>query len=120
MNKNLSWWTCDNFKKYNGKEETLPIDQHELLALIAPRPVYVASAEEDLWADPKGEFLSCIAASPVYEMLGLKRFPVVKMPLINHPVMGSIGYHIRTGKHDITLYDWQRYLDFADLHFKKK
>jgi hypothetical protein len=119
MNRNLSWWTCDNFKKYNGKEETLPVDQHELLALIAPRPVYVASAKEDFWADPKGEFLSCVAASPVYELLGLKRFPAVAMPPVDHPVMGSIGYHIRTGAHDITLYDWERYMDFADLHFKK-
>jgi len=102
------------------KEELLPVDQHQLLALIAPRPVYVASAEEDQWADPKGEFLSCVAASPVYVLLKKKGFPATVMPSVNSPVTGSIGYHIRTGGHAVTPYDWKQYLDFADLHLKKR
>ena len=120
INNSFPHWFCDNFKKYNEKEEILPIDQHELLALIAPRPVYVASAAEDLWSDPKGEFLSCVYASPVYELLGLKGFPVKEMPGVSQPVIGDISYHIRPGKHDVTLYDWQCYMNFAERYFKKK
>jgi len=120
INTAFPYWFCDNYKKYNEKEELMPVDQHELLALIAPRPVYVASAEEDLWADPRGEFLSCVFASPVYELLGMKGLPSKVMPAVSKPLIGTIAYHIRPGQHDVMLYDWQCYMDFATNYFKLK
>lgn len=116
MNEDLFYWFCPNYARYADDPTKIPFDQHELIALIAPRPVYIASAQEDLWADPKGEFLAAWNADPVYRLLGTDGIGGIsnEPPALNTPVGGTIRYHRRTGIHDVTDYDWERYLDFAE------
>jgi pimeloyl-ACP methyl ester carboxylesterase len=119
INTSFPHWFNDNFKNYNGRENSLPIDQHMLAMMIAPRAIYFSSAREDLWADPKGEYLSIQIGSRVYsEIYGESvsfpdEFEKIKAPIIqNHA-----GYHIRNGGHGLTLEDWNHFMDFIDLNF---
>lgn len=115
------YWLARNAWKFVGQEDDLPIDQHMLLACIAPRPVYVHSSIEDTWADPRGEYLSAYHASEVYRLLGKKGLASKTMPKLGTPIIQSdVGYHIREGGHSIKLYDWRRFIDFADHHFIHK
>ena len=117
ITRSFPHWFCSNFSRYGGREQELPFDQHELLALIAPRHLYVASAVEDRWADPHGEYLAAYHASPVFALYGLKGLSSPDMPAVNAPIMNHVGYHIREGIHDVTDYDWACYLDFCDKAF---
>jgi len=111
-------WFCDTFATYGDRESELPIDQHQLLGLIAPRALYVTSAAEDLWADPRGEYLSVIAAAPVFSILGKDSIQDEQMAVLDVPrIEGVTGYHIRTGKHDLNRYDWTQFLNFCDTQW---
>lgn len=119
LNNGNPHWFSKNFRQFNNNEEALPFDQHMVISLIAPRPVYIASAEGDPGSDPEGEFLSAKYASPVYNLFGREAFKNVLFPEVDQPLMKeAMGYHIRSGKHDINIYDWEQYLKFADRYFK--
>jgi hypothetical protein len=113
INDDFPYWFVPEYKKYNDNVYSLPVDQHELLALMAPRLLYVASAAQDFEADPKGEFLSTVNASSVYALFGKKGVSTLTMPSVNYPVGNTIRYHVREGGHNITLYDWEQYIRFA-------
>lgn len=121
ITKRFPHWFCARYRAYAGREADLPVDQHQLLTLIAPRLLYVASASEDTWADPVSEFAACVHAAPVYALYGLSGVGATTLPAAEQPLhAGAIGHHLRTGKHDLTLYDWERFMDFADRHWKPR
>ncbi|RIV20011.1 acetylxylan esterase [Fibrisoma montanum] len=116
-----AFWYCKNMMLFKKDIARLPVDFHQLLACIAPRPLYIASASKDLLADPKGEYLSAYHASEVYRLYGLKGLDSNKPPAVEQPITGRhIGYHLRNGIHDILLYDWLQFIAFADFHFYGK
>jgi len=110
------YWFAGNLHKYVDHVDQLPVDMHELIALIAPRPVYVTGAEDDRWADPKGEFLACVGAGPVYRLLGKDDLGTDQMPALNQPIVHTIAFHVRTGRHEVTEFDWDQFLLFADKY----
>ena len=113
-------WFCGNYRKYIDREDDLPFDQHELVALVAPRAVYVTSADEDLWADQRGEWLAVHEAAPVWKLYGRKGLPSDIMPPLDKPLIGDgMGYHIRTGEHNYKVFDWNAHMDLADREFNR-
>lgn len=111
-------WFTSTYATYGDDPSRCPVDQHMLVGLAAPRAVYIGSAIEDSWADPEGEFLAGLLAGPVYEAFGLHGVGVERWPAVDVPVGHHVGYHVRRGGHDLTAYDWQRYVDFAWRHWR--
>jgi len=118
MAVNFGYQFCGNYQKYGDRVDQMPVDAHELLALIAPRPLYLSTGSEDQWSDPKGEFLAAVAASPVYRLLGQQGLNTDQMPPLDQPIMGTIAFHTHTGGHAITSFDWDQYLVFAGRHLQ--
>lgn len=113
--RTYGYWYCENYRAFVGRPDARKTDQHMLLALAAPRALYVASATEDTWADPRGEFLAAVEAAPAYRLFGFSGLGATEWPAPDQPVIGQrIGYHLRTGRHAILAYDWERFIDFAD------
>lgn len=115
----LPTWICRNANKYAKDINSLPVDQHTLLATLAPRPLYVSNAHHDLWADQKGQWIGTYNAAPAYQLYGENvAFTSSEQPSLDSPIVKSaIGYHVRSGFHGLTLYDWERYMEFIEFHF---
>jgi len=116
INTRRPYWFCENFHKYNKKVNQLPVDQHMLFALIAPRPAYVGMANRDMWADACGMMKSIRDADSFYNFLGLEGLPHKRDPALKESIQGTLGYHVRPGGHNILQYDWEQYIKFAKKH----
>ena len=115
------YWFCTAFRQYAEREPELPVDQHQLLALLAPRPLYVASAGDDLWADPRGEYLALVAAAPAFHWAGTEALDSPQMPALGAAVArGRTAYHVRPGPHDLTEGDWSRFAEFVGANLSTR
>jgi hypothetical protein len=113
ITKAFPHWFTKTYAAYAENEAACPVDSHMLVALAAPRGVYIASADEDRWADPKGEFLAGVGAQPAFDLFGKKGYGTTEQPASNAPVGRHVRYHLRAGKHDVTRYDWEQYIPFV-------
>lgn len=120
INRKFPYWLCANYKSFDNRENELPVDQHQVIALSAPRPVYVASAIKDLPADPRSEFRGCVEAAPVFRLYGFESVTRKEFPELGKPDHGGrVGYHVRPGVHDLTVVDWLHFMDFAKLQWNR-
>lgn len=120
LNVNFGYQFAGNYQKYGDHVDQLPVDAHMLLSLIAPRPVYLQTGDEDRWSDPKGEFLAAVAAEPVYRLLGKQGLGTDKMPAAGEAIMHDIGYHMHAGRHGALPTDYGYFVKFMQLHFQPK
>jgi hypothetical protein len=119
MAQNFGYQFAGNLQKYVGHWNDLPVDQHLLIALCAPRPVYVNGGLSDQWSDPKGEFLAVAAAGPVYRLLGKQDVGTTELPPLDQPkTTGSLGFHYHSSGHTAVPADWKSFLEFAERHFR--
>ena len=118
MAQNFPWQFAGNFQKWSGRWNEMPVDAHMLIALSAPRPVFISGGTADQWADPVGMFKAAVAAGPVYRLLGKKDLGVTELPALDTPVVsGDIGWTYHTGGHTATPADWKAFLEFLGKYF---
>jgi hypothetical protein len=121
INTAFPHWFCQNYRKYNNNEAAMPVDQHMLMALIAPRALYIDCASDDLWGDPKGSYLALYNSLPVFRLYDPGILLPVEVPALNKQVISdNIGFHIRSGEHNLKLQDWKFFMDFADSVWRDK
>ena len=115
INSSFPHWFCTNYRKYSGKEETMPFDMHMLLALTAPKALYIDCADDDLWGDPEGCYLALYNAIPAFQLFSREKIQIPELmpPLNRQLISGNVGFHIRNGVHDLKLQDWNCFMDFA-------
>jgi dienelactone hydrolase len=118
INTSFPHWFCALYQQFNEEPARLPFDQHELIALCAPRPVLISAAEEDKWANPAGMFEMEKLADPVYRLVAGEGLDAKEMPELLKPVASRLGYFIRPGKHEMNETDWAMWLDYADRWLK--
>jgi hypothetical protein len=119
MAQNFAWQFAGNLQKYVGRWNDMPVDAHMLIALSAPRPVFITGGTTDQWSDPKGEFLAEVAAGPVYRLLGKKDLGVTEFPAPDSPVVsGELAFNYHTGGHTLTMTEWNLFLNFLSRYFK--
>lgn len=119
INRSFPHWFCTNYRNYNKKENDLPVDMHMLLALTAPRALYIDAASDDLWGDPKGCYLALVNSLSAFRLFGIKsELPSEVPPLNKQVISGKVGFHIRDGEHNMKLQDWNLFMDFADKVLK--
>ena len=115
--RSRAFWYCNRYRMWANRDKETPFDQHMLVAMIAPRLVCIGSATEDPWAGPCGEYLTARLASEAWRVFGRKGLVSDGFPASETPQQdGDISYHLRRGEHDLTPYDWNVYMDFADRH----
>jgi hypothetical protein len=119
MAQNFPWQFAGNFQKWAGRWNEMPVDAHLLIALSAPRPVFVTGGTADQWADPVGMFKAEVAAGPVYRLLGKRDLETSELPGLDTPLTGGdLGWHYHTGGHMATPADWTAFLQFLGKYFK--
>ncbi len=118
LNANFGYQFCRNYQRFGDQVDQLPVDSHMLLSLLAPRPLYLSTGDQDRWSDPKGEFLAAVAAEPVYRLLGKQGLGTDRMPSAGEPILHTIGYHMHAGGHGTIPSDWDLYLKFLEMHLR--
>ena len=117
--KHFPYWMAQSFQQYFNRWDALPVDSHCLIALIAPRPLFLNTGSEDKWGDPNGEFLAARAATPVYELFGKTGITETDFPSLDQPLKHDLWFNCHVGKHDVLPSDWDKFLDFADAQFSQ-